>query len=363
MLTLVAGSYAPQDETGLRRYRFDPSTGRLTELSATAGVPYPAFVVRSATGWHYAVSETTGLARQGPGIAPGQTGRPGQVWALRPDGAGLAPSVARACGGELPTHLNLHGSGRWLVVANYGWAPSPGSVAVFPVLDDGSLADLVDVAEHSGGGPVTDRQDCAHVHSTVFDGSGDRLVAADLGADKLIVYHFDARHGRLRQTGSVSTPPGWGPRYMHWADGGRRLLVVGELACEVAVFDHDPARGTLHMAARVSTLDRTPAYGVLAADIHFAPDGRRLYVSNRGQVNSIANFRYERGNLTLLAGTSSGGSWPRHFAVAPDGRSVVVANEHSGTLGVLRVAANGVVGESVSSTPLANASFVEFAQS
>jgi 6-phosphogluconolactonase len=57
---------------------------------------------------------------------------------------------------------------------------------------DGSLAEVADRHGHAGHGPVVSRQDCAHVHSTAFNSAGDRLVAADLGADALVVYDFDA---------------------------------------------------------------------------------------------------------------------------------------------------------------------------
>ena len=222
---------------------------------------------------------------------------------------------------------------------------------------DGSLAEVTSRTEHAGTGPVPSRQDCAHVHSTAFSSAGDRLIAADLGADALVIYAFDARDGRLSVVSTAATPPGWGPRYLLWGPGQRTLLVVGELACEVAAFAFDG--DTLELITRVPTL-RQPCDGMFPADIHSSPDGRRAYVSNRGAVSTIATFDTTRpGRPELIGEAPSGGAWPRHFAVTPDGRFLVVANEHSGQLTVLAVDPDGRAAAPVASAAMPGASYVE----
>jgi 6-phosphogluconolactonase len=344
MFDVLAGSYAPAGVAGVRRFRFDPKLRTFTAVAERGGVPFPAFLARSAaTGWYYAVSETTALPRAGPGTSAAQTGRPGAIWALGPDPASPARVVVRALptGGELPTHIAVHPSGRWLVVANYGCCPTPGSVSVVGLHPDGSLAGVADQRRHDGHGPVAARQEVAHVHSTAFDATGHRLIAADLGADALVVYAFDPRNGQLSVLSTTRTPPGWGPRYMLWGRTGATILVVGELAAEIGVFAFDGDR--LELLMHEPTL-REPGPEVLAADLHASPDGRRVYVPHRPE---------------LIGEAPSGGTWPRHFAVTPDGGHVVVANEHSGRLTALAIGADGLVASPVASAEAPGVSYVE----
>ncbi|HEY2278330.1 MAG TPA: lactonase family protein [Streptosporangiaceae bacterium] len=360
MFDVLAGSYGPADVAGVRRFRFDPERRTFTAAAERGGVPFPAYLARAAaTGWYYAISETTAQPQAGPGTSAAQTGQPGTVWALGPDPVSPQrwPAGHLATGAELPTHLAVHPSGRWLAVANYGCHPSPGSVSIVRVHPDGSLAELTSQHRHDGHGPVATRQDIAHVHSTMFDVTGDRLIAADLGSDALVLYAFDPANGRLRALSTTRTPPGWGPRYMLGGPTAATLLVVGELATEIGVFVLDG--DALELIQRTSTLSQ-PRDGVLAADIHASPDGRRVYVSNRGAVNTIATFdttRYDRPEL--IGEAPSGGNWPRHFAVTPDGRFLVVANEHSGRLTALAIEASGLVAAPVAAAEAPNVSYVE----
>jgi 6-phosphogluconolactonase len=358
ILPVLAGSYAPADRPGVRDLILDTATGQLTETSATYGVPYPAYLVHGQRpGWAYAVSETTTSVQ----IGPEQSGIPGSVWALRPprNGIGREADGSQASRGQLPTHLRMHPGGRWLAVSNYGAPTVAGSVAVLPVREDGSLGPVIELRDHEGSGPVQARQACAHVHSTLFTPTGQHLIAADLGADALVTYRFDARSGRLAHVWTTPTPPGWGPRYLAWHTPTARLLAVGELACEVAALELDPSRGSLRMVAHVSTLLQEVDGRVLAADVALSPDGRRCLVSNRGARDSIATIEVRSdGRLALLAEAPSGGAWPRDLDLTPDGRLVIVANEHTGALSVLAVDADGVAGAELASVPLPRASFV-----
>ena len=75
------------------------------------------------------------------------------------------------------------------------------------------------------------------------------------------------------------------------------------------------------------------------ADIHITPSDKHLIISNRGH-DSLACYEMgTEGQLALLTIDSCGGHWPRNFALSPDGRFVLVANERSDDIVVLPLAA------------------------
>ena len=70
----------------------------------------------------------------------------------------------------------------------------------------------------------------------------------------------------------------------------------------------------------------------LAAAVRVHPDGRHVYVSNRGH-DSIATFAIGGDEpLTPLGHVASGGHGPRDLAIDPAGRWLLAANQHSGHL-------------------------------
>lgn len=77
-------------------------------------------------------------------------------------------------------------------------------------------------------------------------------------------------------------------------------------------------------------------------------------------MNSIATFDITRpARPELIGQAASGGTWPRHFAVAPDGRHLIVANERSGQLTALAVDADGLVAAPLAAVGMPAASYVE----
>ena len=97
----------------------------------------------------------------------------------------------------------------------------------------------------------------------------------------------------------------------------------------------DPESGALSTVQTLSTLPEGWTGTNFPADIHVAPSGRALYVSNRGH-DSIAVFSVARatGALTLEQVVSTGGAWPRNFSLDPTGRWLLVANQRSDSITV-----------------------------
>lgn len=318
---LFVGSYAVPTQPGIHAFHFDVETGKLSAVGSFAGIANPSFlVVHPNRRWLYAVSET----KQ-------DDGAPGSVWAFRVahEPWSLQPLNHRPSGGDWPCHLQLDATGRWLFVSNYG----TGSVGVLPILPDGSLGEMADLVQHDGRGVHPQRQEGPHAHSATLTRDNGLVIVADLGIDQLVSYAFDATAGKLSPHGQTRTRPGAGPRHMAFHPNGHVLYVANELDSTVTVYAYDAANG-LYERQALNTLPPGARENTVA-HIHVSSSARRVYVSNRGR-NSIAVFDAAAdGQLTRIAVPACGGNWPRHFALAPDERFMLVANQYSSELSVL----------------------------
>lgn len=255
-------------------------------------------------------------------------------------------------------HVRLWPDARHLSAANY----MSGSAVVCALGADGSVSGVTDIAKHEGVGFLRDtRQESAHVHSTGLSPDGRFLLAADLGLDFVACYPADMEAGKLgKERARFTAPKGSGPRHFAFSPDGRYLYVLAEIGSLLLVYDFLDARGETRPILQRSTLPAGFAGESIAADIHFSPDGRFVYASNRGH-DSLACFAVEEGGAaaTLTGIYPAGGSSPRGFCLSPDGRFVLTANEESGNVAVCpRDDTTGAVGASVSEARVPQASFV-----
>jgi 6-phosphogluconolactonase len=345
---LLVGSYAAADAPGIYAFRFDPASGALAPAGTFSGIVNPSYlVVHPNRRWVYAVSEA------GAGDSP-----PSAVWALRldPDSAAIEPINQQPTNGDWPCHLRIDSTGEWLIASNYG----SGSAAIYRIQADGSLSPMTDFVQHHGVGANPDRQEGPHAHSATFTPDNRFVLVADLGIDQLLVYALDRAEGKLRPHAAAHTRPGAGPRHLAFDPSGRRVYLGNELDNTAVLLEYDPAAATLHA---LQTIDTVPAGAPLSyvADVHIAPAGDRLYISNRGH-DSIAVFGVaSNGQLELLATPSCGGKWPRNFALAPGGGFMLVANQHSDNVAVLPITpGDGELGAPVASAAVPKASCVQF---
>jgi 6-phosphogluconolactonase len=222
-------------------------------------------------------------------------------------------------------------SGRVVFVANY----NGGSIALLPIEADGSLAPASHVVHHTGTGPNAERQEAAHAHCIIADPSNRFVLAADLGADRVFVYRLDLEGKSLPHVegGDAVMRPGAGPRHIAFHPTRPLVFVSNELDSTVATLRFDAERGALSPLDAHSTLPSGWTGTNYPADIHIAPSGRTLYVSNRGH-NSLAVFSVAEstGALALEQVVSTDGDWPRNFTIDPTGRWLLVANQRSDSI-------------------------------
>ncbi len=332
MLTLIVGTYTRPDPYGYGRaeglylYQFNPQGPALRHLATIRGLVNPSFAAVARDGRHlYAINE---IGSEGEG------GGRVNAFDIDPETAEAKPLNSQPTGGMAPAHLSLDKTGRFLLIANYG----SGSIAVLPVLEDGSLASPSDVVAWTGSGPHASRQAAPHAHM-ILPGPDGQIYAVDLGTDRIMIYDLDAATGRLQPADPpwLPVPPGSGPRHITFAPDGRHAYVIAELSNTVTVFEQD-ASGSYRQKQILPTLPPGYSGKNTCAAIHLSPGGAHLYASNRGH-DSIAVFAVDEraGTLTALGHHRTLGHTPRDFTLTPNGTFLLAANQDSDSIVVFKV--------------------------
>jgi 6-phosphogluconolactonase len=324
---MYVGTYTRAPSKGIYAYRFQTATGQVTPLG-TAGLAVetenPSFLaVHPNRRFLYAVNE----------VSRYEGNAAGSVSAFSVDRATgtltLLNRVSSRGGG--PCHLSIDETGKWLFVANYGG----GSVAAFPVQEDGKLGEASAFFQHSGSSVNKARQSGPHGHAVVVSPDNRFVLAADLGLDRVFAYRLDPKAGGLvpGEPPFSTIAPGSGPRHLEIRPDGKFAYVLNEMLSSVGAYRYDARRGTLEHVQTVSTLPEGFTAENSGAEIAVHSSGKFLYTSNRGH-DSIAIFRIDAGKGTLTSGghVSTQGKTPRNFAIDPSGRFLVAANQNSGTL-------------------------------
>ena len=320
---LYIGTYTSSNGSrGIYQARLDTDSGFLSKPELAAEAVGPSFLALHPNGkFLYAVHEPT----------------EGEVSAYEIGSDRKLKRLNTETGrGGAPCHLSVDREGRYLFTAHY----TGGNVACFPIRPDGTIGAPTAVVRNVGNGPDKRRQEGPHLHAIYPEAQGRFVYACDLGTDEVLVYRFDPERGTLipSEAGPGKTPPGGGPRHLALHPNGRRVYVNNEMLNSVSVFARDPVSGGLTETQTIGTLPPgTKTQGKSTAEIALHPNGRWLYVSNRGH-DSIAVFEVAGdGTLSVSEIFSLPVAEPRGFAIDPSGRWIVVGGQRSHDLTSLRI--------------------------
>ena len=231
-------------------------------------------------------------------------------------------------------HLSLDPKGKAVLVANYGG----GSVASYPINDDGSIGPMASFIEHQGSSVNPKRQKGPHAHSINVDATGRYAVAADLGTDKLLVYKLDTATAKLTPHSEAKVAPGAGPRHFTFHNNGKFGYLLNELGGTITVFSWDAGKGKFAEVQTISTLPEGYDAWNSTAEIRMHPNGKFVYASNRGH-DSIAVFRAdsETGKLSFVQREGTRGHHTRNFCLDPTGKFLLAAAMLDDRVSVFRV--------------------------
>jgi 6-phosphogluconolactonase len=314
---------------GIYVYSLDESSGALEPIRKTTGIANPSYLAFDASQrLLYAVNELKTYEGKATGTVSafavdGGTGR-------------LELLNKQLTHGTDPCHVAVDRERRYVFVANF----MSGSVCVLPVRDDGALGEACDVVQHHGSSIDPRRQSGPHAHSVTLDATERFAFVPDLGLDKLMIYRFDPKGGKLDPNAVpwIDTKRGAGPRHLSFHPDGVVAYLVNELDSTVAVLAYDGTSGNFVHLQSIRTLPDGFAGESTCASIHVHPSGRFVYTSNRGHDSIVIHgVDPASGRLGYIAHEPTQGRTPRSFAIDPGGRFLVVANQDSDSLVTFRI--------------------------
>jgi 6-phosphogluconolactonase len=324
---LYIGTYTDSNAASIYIYQMDTATGTLQPLDPVKAGVNPSFLAIHPAGQYlFAVNETDTFQ--------GQAGGAVSAFTIEAQSGKLTLLNQQSSHGSGPCHISLDHSGNFVFVANY----NSGSVAVFPVMEKGLLADASCVVQHQGHSVNPGRQAGPHAHCIMAAPDNRFVLSCDLGIDKVLVYQFDAGSGQLLKSSEAVLTPGSGPRHLDFHPHGGFVYVMTELTSMLTVFSYIAAEGTLTQIQSLSTLPAGYTGSKSGAEVLVHPSGKFVYASNRGH-DSIAIFSIDAssGMLTLVGHESTHGRTPRNFVIDPGGTFLLAANQDSDTVVCFRI--------------------------
>ncbi|MDG1832376.1 MAG: lactonase family protein [Verrucomicrobiota bacterium] len=319
-LLVYIGTYTKTEEQGIHWLKLEMATGKLTAVGKLAGQKNPSFLaIHPNKKFLYAVNEI--------GNYKGEKAGGVSAYSIDPKTGALTFLNQQSSKGGAPCHLVVDATGRNVLVANY----TGGSVASLPISRKGRLRKASTFVQHEGSSVLKPRQASPHGHSINVSPGNKFAVAADLGLDKVLVYSFDAKGGKLTPAGFTKVTPGAGPRHFAFHPNGKFAYVINEITLTVTAFGWDEAKGKLSELQTITTLPVERGKGMSTAEVQVHPSGKFLYGSNRGH-NTIAVFSIDgkTGKLKAIQHQSTLGKTPRNFGIDPTGKFLIAANQSSG---------------------------------
>ncbi len=321
-IPLLIGTYSVRGSAGLYGTLFDADTGSLDP-------PHPLLPPKTLFNPTYLTVCQDRLYSTGE---TGFSSSQGQValFRIESDGPKIQPLAAVPCGQGSPCHVCCFDQGRRLVASHY----KTGELYFFR-LDPVGIPSLETVFRQPGRGPVPSRQESSHFHAATASPDGRWLVAADLGQDALFLFEIESE--ALRFVARISCPPASGPRHLVYSPDSRFLWATGELDSSILSFRQD--NGSLSLILHQSV--RPPFFTGenYPAEIRLHPDGRTLFVSNRG-ADEIVILQTDPSGALQLLGRHATVSWPRGMILSPDGRFLLAGSQHQDEIAIYSISAD-----------------------
>lgn len=329
---------------GIAICEYDAQTGKITRKKNDFEKLYVgAAHIDEKRGILYCTDERTDY----PGL---RAGGGGQICAFKidPETGDLALLNALPSCGANPSFCVTDADSKYLLVTNYGFRTTitqteqdafgkivikvlhdESSVVLFPLNEDGSIAEPIDIFRLTGEGPDVAFQLSPHAHS-IRKAPGKNLYAVcDKGGDQVFMFKIDYENGKIVQCeGSpYKRTPRSAPRYCYFHPTLPYLYVNKEGDTIISVFRYDDD-GRLYHVETVSALPEhipSPEGFLCQSDILVTPDGKYVYdMIRHANVISVYEIDQETGKLKMIQAVENTYDGARAFRIAPDGKYLIV---------------------------------------
>jgi len=209
------------------------------------------------------------------------------------------------------------------------------TIAMYPIDENGAIQEAKDCVVLTGHGmdPCPSpqagghSQSNSHAHIVVLSPSGKYVLLCDKAAER--VYVFKTNQEWIELASVYQTPLRVGPRHIAFDNNGH-CFMTSEFSSEIWAFNFDDEHGILSFADKKSTVPEGNTKRNELATVQVTPDGKFVYVNNRG-VDTIVGFAIAAdGTLTQCAEISVGETpadpkdGVRDMQLLPDGKTLLV---------------------------------------
>jgi len=325
--TLFVGTQTKGTSKGIYAYRWNAAKGEIALIGLAAETESPTFLAASPDAKYlYAANEVDSFH--------GATGGGVSSFVVDAKAGKLTAINAVSATGKGTCHVAVDKTGHAVFCANY----SGGSAASFHVKADGGLTDAVWHFQYTGHGP-TPQQEMPHAHRVTVSPDNRFVLVNDLGLDCIHIYALDAATAKLtpHDPPQWNSEPGTGPRALRFHPNGKWVYCILEMGSAVDVLRWDAQAGTLTTVQTVSLIPDGYKGNHAGSEIVLDRSGRFAYASDRFD-DVLVSFRVDpaTGKLTLLGHSKYGGKTPRHIALDPTERWMLVANQDSDNISVVK---------------------------
>jgi 6-phosphogluconolactonase len=259
----------------------------------------------------------------------------GELVAFREDAAGGLDLIGRLdTGADAPCHIAISPARQVAFAAHY----QGGAVSTLALGGDGRPTAVLALTRPPGNAAGEDRSaKPARPHAALIAGENE-LIVTDTGRDLVLLYRFVTEgHGpRLELLDALALPAGTGPRHLAQASGGAIVYVSNQNSGGISIVERvaDAERPRLILRGLLAERGLGRADPV-PSEIAIHPTSDVVYLANRGD-NSLSIFAIDAGGgpLQRRGVVDVMGKNPPHFAIAPGGQWLLVANQDSDELTV-----------------------------
>jgi len=200
-------------------------------------------------------------------------------------------------------------------------------------------------------------------HCCVLEPNGTCVFTTNIALDRIYIY--ESEQGVLSSNSLceyVQLEKGIGPRHLKFHPLRNYLYLITEYSNEVYTFLYEKENGEprIKFLQRITTLTDDFDGISYGSSLDISKDGRFLYAANRG-ADTIAVYDIKSdGTLCKIQDASCGGKFPRHISLTKDDAGLMIANQKSDEVVVLRVNySDGTLSDTVSKIPFFQPSYVE----